>query len=109
MAASETRADRLAAQLVSSAPPAGARVDASFDAEAENLISLLLLAAACAELPVTQLYSWLTRPTDDDPADFLAEHGFLLQHEALYGLSRLPDKQREGVYGTAKPTLRCAS
>ena len=39
--ASETRADRLAAQLVTSARPAGAKVDAYFDTEAENLEFLL--------------------------------------------------------------------
>ncbi len=44
VAASKTRADRLAAQLVTSARPAGALVDPYSDTEAENLISLLLLA-----------------------------------------------------------------
>lgn len=66
--ASETRADRLAAQLVTSARPAGARVDAYFDTEAENLISLLLLAAACGDQPLTCVYSWLTS-LDDDATD----------------------------------------
>lgn len=98
----ETRADRLAAQFVASARPAGAKTDAYFDSEAENVISLLLLAAACGGRPVTDVYSWLTRPTSDDPADILKEHGYALQYQALYGLSRLPDKQREGVYGTAR-------
>lgn len=100
MAASETRADRLAAQLVTSARPVGARVDAYFDTEAENLISLLLLAAACGEEPLTTVYSWLTS-LDDDATDLLRSNGFTLQAQALFALTRLPDKQREGVYGTA--------
>ena len=102
--ASETRADRLAAQLVTSARPVGAKVDAYFDTEAENLISLLLLAAACAELPMTTVYTWLTS-VDDDATDVLRANGFPLQAQALFALTRLPDKQREGVYGTARSLL----
>ena len=102
--ASETRADRLAAQLVTSARPVGARVDAYFDTEAENLISLLLLAAACGDQPLTCVYSWLTS-LDDDATDLLRSHGFTLQAQALFALTRLPDKQREGVYGTARSLL----
>jgi len=102
--ASESRADRLAAQLVTSARPVGARVDAYFDTEAENLISLLLLAAACGDQPLTCVYSWLTS-LDDDATDVLRSNGFALQAQALFALTRLPDKQREGVYGTARSLL----
>jgi len=98
----ETRADKLAAQLVTSARPAGARVDAYFDTEAENLISLLLLAAALAGQPMTAVYSWLTDPKEAEPVQALREHGYRLQAEALRALAQLPDKQREGVYGTAR-------
>ena len=103
--ASETRAERLAAQLVTSARPAGAKVDAYFDTEAENLISLMLLAAACADEPLTVVYTWLTRAEEPRPVEALEENGFRLQAEALDALSRLPDKQREGVYGTARSLL----
>jgi hypothetical protein len=75
VAASETRADRLAAQLVTSARPIGATVDAYFDSEGENLVSLPLLAAACAEEPITTVYSWLTS-LDDDATDTLRAPGF---------------------------------
>jgi type IV secretory pathway TraG/TraD family ATPase VirD4 len=102
VAASETRAERLAAQLVASARPAGAKVDAYFDTEAENLLSLMLLAAACAEQPVTEVYTWLTKPEDETPTQVLRNQGFRLQGQALYALAQLPDKQREGVYGTAR-------
>lgn len=105
VAASETRADRLAAQLVTSARPAGAKVDAYFDTEAENLISLLLLAAACGDEPITAVYSWLTDPASPEPVDELRTHGFTLQAQGLRALAQLPDKQRSGVYGTARSLM----
>jgi len=104
--ASETRAERLAAQFVTSARPAGAKVDAYFDTEAENLISLVLLAAACAGEPLPIVYSWLTEPKKcDAAAAVLHAEGFVLQAEALAALGLLPDKQRAGVFGTARSLL----
>ena len=101
-AASETKAERLAAQIATSARPMGAKVDAYFDGEAESLLSLLLLAAAIGGQPITAVYGWLTDPENTDPADQLKAHGFPLQHQALRALAGLPSKQREGVYGTAR-------
>jgi type IV secretory pathway TraG/TraD family ATPase VirD4 len=105
--ASETRAERLAAQLITSARPVGAKVDAYFDTEAENLIGLMLLAAACTEQPMTVVYTWLSMasPEENDAADLLRANGFLLQAQAMKALAGLPDKQREGVYGTARSLL----
>lgn len=103
--ADEARAEKLAGQFVASTRAPGARTDAYFDGEAENLIGLLLLAAAVGDEPITRVYSWLTTPTDQRPADLLSDHGFALQHESLYALSHLPDKQREGVYGTARSLM----
>ena len=102
---SETRAERLAAQLVTSARPIGAKIDAYFDTEAENLIGLMLLAAACAGQPMTVVYSWLTDSDRPEPVEALRAEEFGLQADALRGLSRLPDKQRQGVYGTARSLL----
>ena len=102
---SETRAERLAAQLVTSARPVGAKVDAYFDTEAENLISRMLLGAACAAQPITTVYTWLTDAERADPVDALRAAGFALQADALRALAKLPDKQREGVYGTAQSLL----
>lgn len=65
----------------------------------------MLLAAACGEEPVTRVYTWLTRPTDDTPTDLLRDNGFVLQEQSLFALAHLPDKQREGVYGTARSLM----
>lgn len=103
--ADEVRAEKLAGQFVASTVVRGAQTDAYFDAEAENLIGLLLLAAACGERALTDVYSWLTHPVDEDPVELLEFNGFRLQHEALYALSHLPEKQRDGVYGTARARM----
>jgi type IV secretory pathway TraG/TraD family ATPase VirD4 len=103
--ANEARAEKLAGQFVASSRPAGARTDAYFDGEAENLIGLLLLAAACGDERLTLVYTWLTQPTDETAVDLLKVNGFDLQEQSLYALSHLPDKQREGVYGTARSLM----
>lgn len=105
VAADESRAEKLAGQFVASSRPVGAKTDAYFDTESENLIGLLLLAAACGEVPLTRVYTWLTQPTDDTPVDLLRHNGFDLQEQSLFALSHLPDKQREGVYGTARSLM----
>lgn len=102
---SEIRAEKLAGQFVQSTRPAGARQDAYFDGEAENLIGLLLLAAACGGLPITTVYTWLTEPSDETATDLLKAHEFTLQRQSLYALAHLPERQREGVYGTARALM----
>jgi hypothetical protein len=99
------RAGRLAAQLVASTTREGPRTDAYFDTEKENLLALLLLAAAAGEVPITAVHRWLTDPTDPEPADLLGCVGFSAQERALHALMGLPDRQREGVYGGARSVV----
>lgn len=101
----EVQAEKLAAQLAASTRTPGARTDAYFDTEAENLISLLLLAGAVSSQPITQVYAWLTAPADLTPAQLLLDAGYLLHGQSLEALSSLPDKQRDGVYGTARALM----
>jgi type IV secretory pathway TraG/TraD family ATPase VirD4 len=101
----EVQAEKLAAQFAASSRRPGARTDAYFDGEAENLIGLLLLAAAEAGKPIVTVYSWLTAPADLTPARTLADRGYPLQADSLEALSTLPDKQRDGVYGTARALM----
>jgi type IV secretory pathway TraG/TraD family ATPase VirD4 len=79
-----------------------ARTDAYFDGAAQELLANLLLAAACDERPLTQVYLWLTEPNDDEAVAVLRAHGYNLSAASVQEAVNAPDKQRAGVYGTAK-------
>lgn len=97
----ETTAEKMAAQIAESTREPG-RGDAYFDNEAVNLLHLLLLAAATAREPITVVYSWLTDPNSTRPVNVLADHGYAAQAESLDALRTLSDRQRDGVYGSAR-------
>lgn len=99
------RAGQLAAQFVTSAAPAAARVDAYFDTAKSDLLTGLLLAAACADRRVTVVWSWLCDPTDPTPVRALTDAGHIAHAEALHALAHLPDRQRDGVYGSARAVV----
>jgi len=98
----EVDAQKLAAIFVAASRPAGARTDAYFDGAGEDLLAGLILAAAVARRPVTEVYLWLTRPTDTEPAILLEQAGFALVAAGVRNVIDAPDKQRGGVYGTAQ-------
>ena len=63
--------------------------------------------AALAGLPITQVHTWLTDPTDDAAVPILMDHGFVQTGNAVQGLINLHDKQRGGIYGTALQMASC--
>jgi len=79
-----------------------AQTDAYFDTAGQTLLANLLLAAAAAGRTITQVYLWLTMPTDDEPVIILHGHGHELAAAAVAGIVHAPEKQRGGVYGTAQ-------
>lgn len=103
----EVRAAKLAEHFASGSREAGARTDAYFDPAGQDLLAGLLLAAALDGRPITQVYSWLTRPTEDEPVAILERHGFQLTADQVAGVIAAPDKQRGGVYGTAQQMANC--
>ncbi len=103
----ELAAAKMAHTLAAAARPPGSRVDAFFDSAAEELLAGLLLAASRkAGGSLTDVYLWLTRPTDTTPADILAAHHFTLTASSVANHINSPDKQRDGVYGTARTMVR---
>jgi len=98
----EVKASMLADVFASAERDPGSRTDAYFEPAAQNLLANLLLAAALAGRPLTQVYLWLTNPTDDEAVQILEENDYAIIAAALQSVINLPEKQRAGVYGTAK-------
>ena len=103
----ETKARQLAEHFVVSQRSETARTDAFFDAAGTDLLAGLLLAAAVAKRPITQIYSWLADPRNDEPERILrSTPGLQLSADALAGVISAPDKQRGGIYGTAQQSAQ---
>lgn len=103
----EVKAARLAEHFAAGSRQVGARTDAYFDAAGQDLLAGLLLAAALDHRPITDVYIWLTRPTDDTAVEVLSTGGFALTADQVAGVIEAPEKQRGGVYGTAMQMASC--
>ncbi len=103
----EVKARQLADHFVNSQRAQDARTDAFFDAAGTDLLAGLILAAAVAKRPITQVYSWLADQRNDEPERILrSTPGLELSADSLAGVINAPDKQRAGVYGTAQQTAQ---
>ncbi|SDS71724.1 type IV secretory system conjugative DNA transfer family protein [Microlunatus soli] len=103
----EVQAARLAGHFAAGSREPGAKTDAFFDPAGQDLLAGLLLAAACERKPITQVYSWVTRPTDETPVDILRDHDFPLTADQVSGVVTAPERQRGGIYGTAQQMAAC--
>lgn len=101
----EVKAGQLARLFATAAREPGAKTDAYFDKAGTSLLANLLLAAALADRPITQVYLWLTDPTEDEAVHILTDNDYPLSAAALKGTIDAPEKQRAGVYGTAQETV----
>lgn len=81
--------------------------DAYFDSAGKDLLAGLLLAAAAGGRPIAQVHTWLSRPTDKTAAALLDATGWDKEADAVGGIMAAPEKQREGVYGTARQMASC--
>jgi type IV secretory pathway TraG/TraD family ATPase VirD4 len=98
----EVKAEILADVFASGSRDPNARTDAYFEPTGQRLLANLLYAAALADRALTQVYLWLSNPTDDESAAMLTQHGYPLLAASLQAAVNAPDKQRAGVYGTAR-------
>ncbi|MFC5931509.1 conjugal transfer protein [Cryobacterium melibiosiphilum] len=103
----EVKAAKLADHFASGSRDPGAKTDAYFDPAGQDLLAGLLLAAALDQRPITDVYSWLTQPTEDEPVGILRSHGYTLTADQVRGVVNAPEKQRGGIYGTAQQMASC--
>ena len=83
-----------------------AKKDSFFDPEGQDLITALFLAAAIANRPITDVYTWVTDEQEQEAVVILRRAGYSLQADGLAAQYNAPDKQRGGVFGTAKKMIR---
>ncbi|WP_254207393.1 type IV secretory system conjugative DNA transfer family protein [Nocardia alni] len=67
----EIRAAQLAGHFADDG--SDAKSDAFFDGEAEDLLANLFLAAAVAQLPLVQVWEWVTSPHNTEPVEILRQ------------------------------------
>lgn len=103
----EVKAAKLAEHFSAGSSAPGAKTDAYFTPAGEDLLAGLLYAAALDGRPITDVYGWITRPTNDEPARILRAHGVTLLADQVAGVISAPEKQRGGVYGTAQQMASC--
>jgi type IV secretory pathway TraG/TraD family ATPase VirD4 len=101
------RATRMASVFAAYSRDPGAKTDSYFDPEGEALLAWMLLAAAEADEPITTVYRWLSDVTEATPVDILEAAGHHLPAEHVQGVINYPDKQRGGIYGTARKSVGC--
>lgn len=98
----EVKAAELAGHFAASTEDADARTDAFFDPEGRDLLAALILAAARGNRPITEVYQWVTAPENPEPVQILRDAGDTLVADGLLSQYNAPDKQRSGVFSTAK-------
>jgi type IV secretory pathway TraG/TraD family ATPase VirD4 len=81
--------------------------DAFFEPAGQDLLAGMLLAAALQNRPITQVFTWLSEPTNQEPVDVLRAHDYDLIAADVQGVIMSPEKQRGGVYGTARQMASC--
>lgn len=96
----QERASELAGHFADSVDSTGG--DPFFEPEGEDLLKGLILAAALAKEPITKVFEWVTKPTDETPVVILDNNGFGLVAGALSSRYNSADKEKSGVFSTAK-------
>jgi type IV secretory pathway TraG/TraD family ATPase VirD4 len=105
MAGDLAGARTLAGLFAAASTPPGAQRDSYFDPEGEELLSILLLAARLSDQPLTAVYQWLSTGRNEGIVDELESAGHQLAAQALLDVMNQPDKQRAGVFGTARKNV----
>lgn len=81
--------------------------DAHFDPSGKALLAAFFLAAAIQNLPITVVYTWLTRPDDERQVDVLRGAGYPLVADQLFGIVTTPDRERGSIFSTARRMAAC--
>lgn len=103
----DVKAFKLAEHFASSARADGSVQDAYFEPAGRDLLAGMLLAAALGRKPITQVFTWLSEPTNEEAVDILRLNEYSLIAADVQGVIMAPEKQRGGVFGTARQMAAC--
>ncbi|NKY51157.1 type IV secretory system conjugative DNA transfer family protein [Nocardia vermiculata] len=103
----EMRAARLAGHFADADDGGEGTPDSYFDPEAEDLLAALFLAAAVADRPITQVWEWVTDPSNNEPVQMLRAVGHHLVASGLAQQYNTAERVRDSIFGTAKKMVRC--
>ncbi|GAA3117197.1 dsRNA-specific ribonuclease [Kribbella aluminosa] len=73
------------------------------------LLACLLLAAARGGRPISQVYTWLNNVNSTEPEELLRKTHDQTLADALESIRAAPERQRGGVFDTARQMASCLS
>jgi hypothetical protein len=82
-----------------------AKPDAYFNPTAKATLVNYIFAAAVAGMTLLDVAGWLADVDNERPAELLDEHGFPAAARQIRSILTKPDRQRDGVLGTAQSWL----
>lgn len=111
----EMRAAQLAGHFADADNGTDGNGDRYFDAEAEDLLANLFLAAAVAQRDILQVWEWVTNPGNPEPIEILRQANAYWAGVANLGLSasslsaqyNVDPRTKSGIFGTAKKMIGC--
>jgi type IV secretory pathway TraG/TraD family ATPase VirD4 len=103
----DTTAAKLAGHFAAGSREPGDKGDAYFDPAGKNLLAGMLLAASLDGRAITDVFTWLTDPDNREMVSVLRNGGYPLVADAVESETRAPERQRAGVYGTARKMAGC--
>lgn len=103
----DVKAAKLADCFAAGSRAGGSSDSSYFDIAGQNLLAGFLLAAALDDRPITDVFTWTTRPGDDTPVDILTLHGYTQMAAAVDGEVNGEPRRRDSVYATAAQMAAC--
>jgi type IV secretory pathway TraG/TraD family ATPase VirD4 len=111
----EMRAAQLAGHFADADSGLDSKGDKYFDAEAEDLLANLFLAAAVAQRPIVQVWEWVTNPNNPEPIEMLRQAtpywssvaDLSLSASSLSAQYNTDPRTKSGIFGTAKKMIGC--
>jgi len=105
----DVHAAKLAEHFAANSRKDDAKEDAYFDPEGQQLLADFILAGALARRDVTEVYRWIVNVATNEPVAILSSDGYGLAADRLDAAAHLADRQRDGLFGTARKMFQAVT